>query len=259
MLRGASLMALREEMEQEGQWLFRWRSYLPVAMLIVLAAGMFGFQYPDGSRAKQDAWEAMCLLVSLVGVGVRALVIGYAPGGTSGRNTADGQVADVLNTTGLYGFVRHPLYLGNFLMWVGVAMLPRNAWLVAVVSLAFWLYYERIMLAEEAFLRGRFSGAYEVWAATTPPFLPKLTALVSGTWKPPVLPFSFRNVLKREYSGVLAVALLLGLVDMFGAWLVTGRAEPDGFALSTMIVGVALYLVLRTLKRQTRVLHVEGR
>ena len=32
---------------------------------------------------------------------------------TSGRNTHD-QVADSLNTSGIYSIVRHPLYVGNF-------------------------------------------------------------------------------------------------------------------------------------------------
>lgn len=252
-------MALREEMEQQGQWLFRWRSYLPVAMLVVLVAGMQGFTYPAGSRARQDAWEGLCLLVSMLGVGVRAIVIGYAPGGTSGRNTAEGQIAETLNTTGMYGYVRHPLYLGNFLMWLGIAMLPRSAWLVVVVTLAFWVYYERIMLAEEAFLRSRFGAAYDAWATTTPAFLPRWSTLMQGNWKQPLLPFSFKNVLKREYSGVFAVALLVGIVDAMGAYVVTGRPVPDTFATGVVIAGAVSYVVLRTLKRSTSLLHVDGR
>ena len=252
-------MALREEMEAQGQWLFRWRSYIPVALLVVLAAGLVGFHYPNGDRTQQDAWEAVCVLVSVVGVVVRALVVGYTPAGTSGRNTGDGQVAESLNTAGLYTFVRHPLYLGNFLMWLGVAMLPRSPWLVAVVCLAFWIYYERIMLAEEAFLRGRFGASYDAWAAQTPAFLPRLSALARTKWVAPSLPFSLRNVLKREYSGVLAVALLCGLVDAGAAWIVDGKPVPGPFATGTMVVGAVIYLTLRTLKRNTRVLNVDGR
>ena len=252
-------MALREEMEQQGQWLFRWRSYLPVVMLVALAAGLSGFTYPDGDRSRQDVWEAFCLLISFLGVVVRALVVGFTPSGTSGRNTGDGQVAEVLNTTGLYGFVRHPLYVGNFLMWLGVAMLPRSAWLAAVVCLAFWVYYERIMLAEEAFLRGKFGASYEAWAAVTPPFFPKWSTLTHAHWVRPALSFSLRNVLKREYSGVLAVALLCGLVDAGAAWVVLGRAVPSTFATSVMIGGAVIYLALRTLKRNTHLLDVAGR
>ncbi|MGB8874133.1 MAG: hypothetical protein WCC75_12145, partial [Desulfobaccales bacterium] len=45
---------------------------------------------------------------------------GLPPRGTSGRNT-QGQVAETLNTTGIYSLVRNPLYLGNFLIWLGLS------------------------------------------------------------------------------------------------------------------------------------------
>ena len=49
----------------------------------------------------------------------RAWAIGTTPAGTSGRNTKE-QVAEVLNSTGIYSIVRHPLYVGNYFMWIGI-------------------------------------------------------------------------------------------------------------------------------------------
>ncbi len=255
-------MSLREEFERQGTWLFRWRSYLPAGLVIALLAGMADFEYPDGRRALQDQWEALCLAVSALGLVVRALVIGHVPRGTSGRNTAEGQVAEVLNVTGMYDLVRHPLYLGNFLMWLGVAMLPRSGWLLVVVTLSFWLYYERIMFAEEEFLRRKFGAVYEKWAARTPAFLPRLGAVaraLAGHWARPTLPFSFRNVLKREYSGILAVAVLFAGVDILAGWISERRAALDLFGAIVFAVGIAVYVLLRILKRRTRLLNVEGR
>jgi protein-S-isoprenylcysteine O-methyltransferase Ste14 len=252
-------MALREEMEAQGQWLFRWRSYIPVALLVVLGAALVGFRYPRDVRRQQDMWEAVCLLVSAFGVVIRAMVVGYTPAGTSGRNTGDGQVAASLNTAGLYAFVRHPLYLGNFLMWLGIAMLPRSWWAIVVICLAFWLYYERIMLAEEAFLRKQFGERYDEWARHTPPFFPSFSAIANKKWVAPLLPFSLRNVLKREYSGVFAVVLLCGIVDAAAAWIVTGRPIPGPVATGALIAGAAVYVILRTLKRHTHILNVTGR
>ncbi|HEY1602874.1 MAG TPA: methyltransferase, partial [Pirellulales bacterium] len=143
-------MALREDFESVGNWLFRWRSYLPLALIPILALGLWenrvaGFVPPLW-------WTLICFAVSLTGLGVRIATIGFTPAGTSGRNT-DGQRADELNTSGIYSTVRHPLYLGNYLMWLGVTMYSQLWWLVTIVSLVFWLYYERIMFAEEEFLR----------------------------------------------------------------------------------------------------------
>src|SRR2546422_497608 len=68
--------------------------------------------------------------------------------------------------------------------------------------LAFWLYYERIMFAEEAFLRQKFGETYQRLAATTPAFFPRF-----GQWRKPSLPFSWRNVMRREYTALMLLIL----------------------------------------------------
>jgi protein-S-isoprenylcysteine O-methyltransferase Ste14 len=95
------------------------------------------------------------IIISLVGTVIRIIVVGYAADNTSGRNT-DKQIADSINTTGLYSCMRHPLYLANYIMWLGIAVPMQNIYFVVISSLLFWLYYERIMFAEEQFLRNKF-------------------------------------------------------------------------------------------------------
>ena len=146
-------------------------------------------------------YEYLCLAVSLSGTLVRIYTVGHTPVGTSGRNTAN-QVADVLNTTGIYSTVRHPLYLGNFLMWLGIALLTCNVGFVAVFVLAYWLYYERIMYAEEQFLRRKFGDTYLRWAERTPAFIPCLKR-----FRPTDLPFSWKKVIKKEKNGVFALSV----------------------------------------------------
>ncbi len=58
------------------------------------------------------------MVISFFGLALRVIVVGHAPYGTSGRNTRE-QVADTLNTTGMYSIVRHPLYLANYLIILG--------------------------------------------------------------------------------------------------------------------------------------------
>jgi protein-S-isoprenylcysteine O-methyltransferase Ste14 len=190
---------LRQELERQGDWLFRWRSYLPLPVIALLLPALWHFRYPEGSYSLHLLWTSFCLLVALSGLAVRAMAVGHAPRGTSGRNTRL-QKADSLNTTGLYSVVRHPLYVGNALMWLGVALFPRSLWMLGVTMLAYWLLYERIMLAEETFLSRKFGAAYDEWAARTPAFIPRLSG-----WREPALPFCWRTVLRREYSGLLGV------------------------------------------------------
>jgi protein-S-isoprenylcysteine O-methyltransferase Ste14 len=246
-------VALRDEFERDGNWLFRWRSYLPLVLLVLVLVVMEEFTYLGNSMTLDIVWEVFCVLVSSVGLVVRAITIGYAPRGTSGRNTA-GQMAEVLNTTGIYSIVRHPLYLGNFIMWLGLSLFPHLWWLTVIYVLAFWLYYERIMYAEEQFLRGKFGGQYDAWAEKTPPFIPNVKL-----WRPPDLPFSFRNVLRREYNGFFAMIVTFFLLEVRGDLAVEGRLMFETGWLILLGVSFAIWLVLRTLKRKTAILDVEGR
>jgi hypothetical protein len=67
---------------------------------------------------------------------------------------------------------------------IGFAPWPHVWWLVVLTTCFYALYYERIMLAEEAFLRDRFGEAFEKWAAQTPAFIPRFHG-----WKPSSVPF----------------------------------------------------------------------
>jgi protein-S-isoprenylcysteine O-methyltransferase Ste14 len=164
-------MPLREEFQSQGNWLFRWRSYLPLAIvpLLLLALNDAGY-----ARSRADfIYQGLCLLISFTGLAIRCVAIGYAARGTSGRNTA-GQMAATVNTAGLYAVVRHPLYLGNFTIFLGMVLSIGVWWFALVFALLFWVYYERIMYAEEEFLRGKFGQAYTDWANATPAFIPRL-------------------------------------------------------------------------------------
>ncbi len=165
-------MALKEEIERQGNWLFRWRSYLPLLILPLAfwAAADAGF-----SRQEPGSWDVVCFVVSCLGLAVRVLVAGFVPAGTSGRNVAK-QEASRLNSTGIYSTMRHPLYVGNFLMALGVVLFLRSPWFTLVFALAYGLYYERIMFAEEEFLRRRYRAGYEKWAARTPAVIPSFSS-----------------------------------------------------------------------------------
>lgn len=151
-------MALQEEMEKQGLWLFKFRSILP---LILLAGGLFLYvwrekynlrPFHENSKA-EEIYLYICMAVSFVGLVLRIYIVGHTPVNTSGRNTSEGQVADSINQTGMYSMVRHPLYVGNFIMWLGIALLTASIWFVLAFILIYWLYYERIMYAEEQFMR----------------------------------------------------------------------------------------------------------
>lgn len=251
-------MPLREEFERSGQWLFRWRSYLPLVLFLPVVAALHGFAYPRGSHTLDLVWDFLCLGIVFIGLGIRVATIGFAPAGTSGRNTQEGQVAAEVNTTGLYSIVRHPLYLGNYLMWLGPALFPRRWWLPPLISLAFWVYYERIMFAEEEFLRRKFGQKYEAWATQVPAFWPFARGW-RKRWRRPTLPFSLATVLRREYSGFYGAIGTFTLLELVADRAATGRWIVDPVWATVFAVGTVTYVGLLLLKRRTKILHVEGR
>lgn len=238
-------MSLNREMVQQGQWLFRYRSYLPLVLLL----GGLAVSYVEPNRWQGFSLDMLALVVGLAGLAIRMHVVGHAPKNTSGRNTAEGQVADQLNTTGWYSLVRHPLYVGNFLMWLSPALMVGQPWFIGCFALVFALYYERIMMAEEAYLTGKFGAVYLQWAGKTPAFFPKWTGYV-----PTGVAVSWKKILRKEKNGLFALALVNYLLEQWQmgwkdeSWFV----HPWTFWGYSTVVGLGVYLVLKFLKYQTR-------
>jgi len=245
-------MALVHELESSGNWLFRRRSWLP---LFLVVSGLIMMYLGNRQAIIFDLRDEMIFLgISVLGELVRIFTVGFAPRNTSGRNTAAGQIADELNTTGFYSIIRHPLYLGNFLMWPGPVIFIRSAWFAVVFLLVYWLYYERIMFAEEQFLRRKFGDAYDSWSAKVSAFLP-----FQFKWIPPKLGFSFRNVLKREYNSFVNIFLIFSILDLFRNYYLTGRIFMTRIWLLLLIGAAVIWLIIRSIHKYTRWLEVEGR
>lgn len=239
-------MTLRNEFEFRGSWLFRHRSFLALAGLPLLVTGLLSFTYFRNQHLWDEVWNVACLLISFSGLLVRALTVGHVPERTSGRNTSR-QVASRLNTTGMYSIVRHPLYLGNYVMVLGVALFFHTWWIVALVTCICALFYERIMFAEEAFLQERFGEHFERWAAATPAVVPNLRL-----WKRPELPFRWQTVLRREYTGLFVVTTIFPVLEIAGDTIAEGRLRIDLPWVVLGLAGGAVYVLLRSLKKYTR-------
>lgn len=253
-------MSLHETMVKHGHTMFRWRSYLPLLAIGPLVLALKESVYVEQAVGEgiEDIFVLLSLIVALSGLAVRWLTVGFVPGSTSGRNTKE-QRADHLNTTGMYSIVRNPLYLGNFITILGVLLSIKVWWLVLLGTLFFFIYMERIILAEENFLQEKFGAAYAEWRSRTPVIVPNFSL-----WQAPDMTFSWKTVLKREYPGLLGVAstfLITELVtdivfehESLREWLAEDYLWPVGFAMT-----LTLCLTLRFLKKHTGVLRVEGR
>jgi hypothetical protein len=77
-----------------------------------------------------------------------------------------------LATTGAYSLVRHPLYLGNFLILAGFTLAAGN-WIVAAVVAFFLLfYYPAAIRYEDQKLEGIFGDEWRQWSGDMPGMFP---------------------------------------------------------------------------------------
>lgn len=245
-------MSLVKEFENSGNWLFKRRSWLPVLII----AGAVLFMYFGSKTAIKFSFreELLFLSVSFLGQIIRILTVGYTPRNTSGRNTVNGQIADELNVKGIYSVVRHPLYLGNYFMWLGPALFLRSWWFAIVFSLVYWLYYERIMFAEEQFLRKKFGEIYDIWSEKVRSFIP-----VFKNFIPSPLSFSIRNVLKREHNSFVNIFVIFAFLDLLRNYIILGIIQLSPMWVYLFVTGFLIWLTIKVIHKTTRWLIVDGR
>jgi protein-S-isoprenylcysteine O-methyltransferase Ste14 len=247
-------MLLRDHLATSGASLFRWRSF--VLLTFVPAIFWATMQGEQVENLVGDFWgevfEITAILFVIIGELIRILTVGFVPAGTSGRNTGAGQVASRLNTSGAYAIVRNPLYLGNCLMYVGIALYSQSVVLALVMALVLLPYYERIIAAEESFLLGKFGEDYAAWAARTAAFIPRLRQ-----WQRPDMPFSWRSVIRREHASVFGAIVALYLVTWAQHWA-DGESLGAGQHIAMGAIAV-VELCIVALKKRTKVLEATGR
>ncbi len=131
---------------------------------------------PRGEQWSTPGWlNGLSLVVSGAGI---VLAAAAALGlGRSLTPTPVPRETGELNTSGLYAFVRHPIYSGVLLIVLGIAMRSGSLFTIqlAVIAVAFFNVKARW---EEGELTKTYSG-YEEYARQTPRFIPRLPRRVA--------------------------------------------------------------------------------
>jgi len=242
-------MKTADIMVKQGYWLFRYRSYLPLVILAFALACMWTHR----TMYKSDSvlFDILCLCISLCGETIRIITVGFAPNRTSGRNRTK-QVAKELNQTGIYSLFRHPLYVGNFFMWLGIAIYSKIWWLVIIFILVYWLYYERIIMAEEDFLKSKFGEDYEQYSSRVNAILPRFKAYVQNKYT-----FRFKKALRQDYSSFYGLIVVFLAVRLYQNWLGRGKISLETHWIAIGSTFTVLYLILLALWKWTKLLKIE--
>ena len=147
-----------------GAVLFRNRGWLPVLFLIVplLAPG----------RLSANRWIIGAVIIA-IGEAIR--LAGVAAAGTVTRRRS--RNVQRLVTYGIFSWVRNPLYVGNFLVWMGFAVISGVLWFIPVAAVIFAIEYTLIVRYEEGVLETIFGSEYLAYKQRTPRWFPRPPAV----------------------------------------------------------------------------------
>jgi protein-S-isoprenylcysteine O-methyltransferase Ste14 len=143
-----------------GAVLFRNRSWLPVPFLVV---ALLAPAHPTATN-----WLAGALLI-VIGEGIRLAGVSAA-GTVTRRRSRDVQR---LVTYGIFRWVRNPLYVGNFFIWMGFVVISGVMWFLPVAIVIFAIEYTLIVAYEEGVLESIFGREYLDYKMTTPRWFPR--------------------------------------------------------------------------------------
>ena len=143
-----------------GAVLFRHRGWLPVPFLLV----------PLLAHGNADAMNwILGLLLIVAGEAIR--LAGVAAAGTVTRRRS--RTVQRLVTYGIFAWMRNPLYVGNFLIWIGFTLISGVLWFLPLALVLFAIEYTLIVRYEEGVLESIFGDEYLRYKHTTPRWSPR--------------------------------------------------------------------------------------
>lgn len=203
---------------------------LPLLLLVILRLA---------TAPPSTGWERIPM--NVLGV---ALLLGGLSVRIIARQWKTEQAHGALVTTGLYGYIRHPLYVGSFLLGLGLALIVGDWLLLALFLVLFLVNHGSVIRAEERDLHRAFGGAYASYRAEVPAFIPALPLRQHRR----VLPYRLKEALIRECDAIflwLALPLALQLL----VWGFHSAPHPL-LPVATAATLAALTLAWAPVKRQ---------
>lgn len=175
-----------------GETLFKNRGWLPVPLLAL------PLLLPGNQSAR--TWAAGLALVAL---GELVRTAGVAAAGTVTRRRS--RNVQRLVTYGAFAWCRNPLYVGNFLAWIGFTVVSGVFWFIPIAILLFAVEYTLIVRYEEGVLESIFGAEYLTYKNATSRWLPRFPRIsTSGE-------HDWKEAVWSEKSTVMQYVVLVGL------------------------------------------------
>jgi len=112
----------------------------------------------------RPTWTSILLgvLISIFGLVIRAWASGHL------------RKEKTLAVSGPYGYSRNPLYVGNFLLGIGIVVGARSWWVLGLFVAYYGVFYPLIIRRERDRMRELFPQQYEEYGKRVPLFFPSI-------------------------------------------------------------------------------------
>ncbi|HOF82301.1 MAG TPA: isoprenylcysteine carboxylmethyltransferase family protein [Candidatus Aminicenantes bacterium] len=167
-------------------------------------------------RAALFAFVAVLVLARPTAASIAAgAAIGLA--GLAVRGWAAGHIRKdkALAVTGPYRFTRNPLYVGSFILGLGLVCCAWTWWGAVIFGLYFLVFYVPVMAEERDRLRRLFPQAYAEYEKRVPLFFPTLRGAAPSEPRKWEAALFRRN---KEFRAWLGTAIVWGLFILRG-WI----------------------------------------
>lgn len=233
-------------MVEIGNFFFKYRNFLFIFLYLALfipspqvfSSAVFGDVYSIYPLA-------IGLAISVMGQLIRGMTISLAyivRGGKDKKVYADHLVSD-----GIFAHCRNPLYVGNILMLIGMAILA-NSLLYLVVFIPLFLFiYHAIVLAEEKFLLQKFGKQFIQYKGRVSRWMINpmgLSKTLSG------LRFLWKRWLVKEYNTqvVWLTGIAIFVFFKYNQWRWDAATRNRWFGVALLALAV-YYFSIRYLKK----------
>lgn len=232
-------------MLKSGAFFFKYRNAVfPIVFVLVALLSRPNLFFNDLSIDR--AMIMIGAVLALSGQALRLAVIGYAYIKRGGK---DGKVfAETLVIRGFYAHCRNPMYTGNLLIGIGLAIVY-GSWVSYAVAAPFFVFvYLAITETEENYLRKQFGEEYERYTKSVNRFIPNFTGLEASLKD---FRYDWKRAIRKDYGTVFGSVSGVFLIAGWKAYLYRG-AETAGALIpywAPFGLMCLFYLLARVLKK----------
>lgn len=233
--------------------ILKYQNLLPYLFFVIAISLYFRTEFHPHIFILEDTayevyYEMLAVFISILGLSIRVLTRGYSQK-PSLKNITKKQNSPVLNTCGVYSLLRHPLYLANFLIGLGVVLWTGNYWFITTFSILYWVYYDHVILIKEKSLKDQYGSQYEKWAQEVPAFL-----ICFKNFKKPTRTFRWKRILYTEKKWLFFTFLIYCFLNVSGEFMTQGTNYNYFLIGFTSLSGLGV-LILYYLKNKTTFLR----